>query len=454
MTRLSSQRLDVLGWWAWLTLIVIAALVVAIDVDRFQNPIGEKNLPPQPPGQVDFSIPYTGARAILAGIDPYHDSEHPELIRSALFTPENVNGQPRLIIYAPTQLWLYAPFAAHYGEDWEDAARLWFRISLVALGVLGALTWLLARRATGDPLSPALAIVFFVILTVNFGTELGLERGQSDNFFACLCWCGVLFALQGRWGLAMFATTVGTVIKGYPIVFAIGLAALALRRDTWKRALAGGIAGLLLMVAPVLPYMREGMEGVRARRLMFFTWWLNHSFRNLMFHVFGRGLWLTRVIEVAVLAVVVICWIKARRVLRGRREEAATWLVLFATMSLALMIGLSRTSVSYDLVLVMPGLLIIATVQRQLGRELRFSPKWEHGFGFAFAVALILVFKFRYEGPPNSFEGFPLAGLGFLVALAVIAAAVVRAMLRGRDELDGGERKQELDPAIEDGARA
>ncbi|HEY1816671.1 MAG TPA: glycosyltransferase family 87 protein [Kofleriaceae bacterium] len=418
-----------LGVWAWVTLFVVAALVVAMDVHRLENPIGEKNLPSLPPGQADFSVPYIGSRALIAGIDPYHDSEHPEIIHSDQFHAEAVvNGQPRLIIYAPTQLLLYTPFALHYDEDWQSAGRWWFWISLLSIGVLGAVTWLLARRTGGEPLSPALAIVFFVILTLNFGSELGLERGQSDNFFACLCWCGLVLALCDRWGPGMFLTTVGTVIKGYPIVFAIGLAALALRRETWKRALVGGLVGLAVMVAPVLPYMREGMQGVSARRMLFYTWWLNHSFRNTMLHIFGGGLWLTRVIECAVLAIVVICWVNARRALRAKSDAAATWVVLFATMSLALMIGFSRTSVSYDLVLVMPGMLIIAATQRRLGEQLGFSRRWVHGFGVVLAVGLIALFKFRYEGPPGSFEGFPLSGLGLIIALAAIGAAVVRTL--------------------------
>jgi hypothetical protein len=427
-----------LGWWAWVTIIVVAALVVAIDVHRLENPIGEKNLPSLPPGQADFSVPYIGARAIVAGVNPYHDREAPQIIHSDLFDPVIVNGQPRLMIYPATQLWLYTPLALHYGEDWQSAGRLWFWISLLALGVLGAVTWFLARRTAGEPLSPALAIVFFVILTINFGTELGLERGHSDNFFACLCWCGVLLALQNRWGVAMFVTTVGAVIKGYPILFAIGLAALALRRDTWKRALVGGLVGFAIMVAPVLPYLREGFQGVAARRQLFNAWWLNHSFRNTMFHIFrhsfAHGYWQTQGTEVLVLAVAVICWLKTRRALRGPREEAATWLVLFATISLALMVGFSRTSVSYDLVLVMPGVLIIAAAQRQLGRELRFSPAWVHGFGLVLLVGLIMLFKFRYDdGPPGGFEGFPLTGLGLIVVLAALGAAVVRTLRRPPD---------------------
>jgi hypothetical protein len=452
----SLRRPDTLGWWGWVTILLIAALVVAIDLGRLENPIGEKNIPSLPPGQADFSIPYIGARAILAGVDPYRDSEHPEIIHSDHFWPEIVNGQPRLIIYAPTQLWLYAPFALYYGEDWESAARWWFRISLLAVGVLGVVTWSLTRRVSGERVPLALGFVFFVILVLNFGTELGLERGQSDNFFACLCWCAVLLALKRWWGVAMFITAVATALKGYPIVFAIGLALLALRRDTWKRALVGGLAGLAVIVAPVLPYMREGMQGVGARRLLFYTWWLNHSFRNTMLHIFHdhfAGLFLTRAIEVFVLAVVVACWLKARRALAGSVQHATTWVVLFATLALALMIGFSRTSVSYDLILVMPGVLIVAAAQRQVGRELRFSSRWVHGFGFVLAVGLIMMFKFRLDGPPGSFEGFPLAGLGLIVVLAAIGAAVVRS-LRRPDELDLGERKQEPDPAVEEGFRA
>ncbi|HEY3805815.1 MAG TPA: hypothetical protein VGL61_24575 [Kofleriaceae bacterium] len=102
----------------------------------------------------------------------------------------------------------------------------------------------------------------------------------------------------------------------------------------------------------------------------------------------------------------------------------------------------------------MPGFLIVAATQRQLAGELRFSRRWVHGFGLALGVGLIMVFKFRYDGPPNTYAGFRLAGLGFIIVLAAIGASVVRAFLRGRNELDGGERKQELDPAVEDRARA
>src|SRR5690349_5393106 len=63
-----------LGNWAWITFYLIFAIVMYSDSSRWLSVIGEKNIPSWGPGQNDFSYPYTGARAILAGVNPYRNN--------------------------------------------------------------------------------------------------------------------------------------------------------------------------------------------------------------------------------------------------------------------------------------------------------------------------------------------------------------------------------------------
>ncbi len=63
-----------------------------------------------------------------------------------------------------------------------------------------------------------------------------------------------------------------------------------------------------------------------------------------------------------------LTWLRARRPCAGAsRPERAIWLVGLATMALATVLGFSRLSVIYDLVLIFPGALLPTLGQRALG---------------------------------------------------------------------------------------
>jgi hypothetical protein len=422
-----------LGFWSFAALCVAGATVLYGDTGRFLNPIGEKDLPPFPPGQCDFSLPYLGARALVKGVNPYHN-DLPELT-SKYFPPVMIDGQQYKQLYPPSQLLLYVPFALWAGEDWQKAGRVWFHVSLLALVGLAVILWLIGRRMLDPELSPVLAVVLAFVLTLNIAVELGLERGQSDNFFALLCWASVLLFVRERYGAATFTAVAAASIKGYPILLAGGLCALALDRRALKASLAGAVGAVLLFVAPVARYLKDGFTGAHHRASMFWDHWYNHGFRNVVAsfapHYGKEG---RVVLSVLTLAVTAIAWWNARRAFRARSAQFPLWLVVFATASLAMMVGVSALSVSYDLILVLPGALLLALAQRPIVEQLGWSPRAANALGVGFAAALFLLFKGRLFGVYTGLNlyGLPAAGYGLVALVGLLGAISVRGFLNNR----------------------
>src|SRR5690348_16248492 len=84
---------------AWIAFYLIFAIVFYSDSSRWINPIGEKDMPSWAPGQNDFSYPYVGARALLEGINPYHN-DLPEFT-AKYFSIKKINGVDYKQIYPP-----------------------------------------------------------------------------------------------------------------------------------------------------------------------------------------------------------------------------------------------------------------------------------------------------------------------------------------------------------------
>jgi len=421
-----------LGLWAALALAVVAVTVIGTDLARFRNPLGERYVQPEPPGQIDFSYAYLGARALLARVNPYHNDK--DEFTSPIFKPIVIDGVPYKQIYPPGQLLLYVPLAFWKGDDWKSAGRVWFTVNLVALGILGVLTWALLQRVVAAPFSPIWVLGFATCLALSGGVELGLERGQSEIFTAALCWGAVVCALRGRVATAAFLSIWAASIKGYPGLFTAGLLLLMLRRLTWRRTLASTAAAVVLFIVPGIPFARDAIRSARFRSAMFWPHWYNHGFMNAVHTV--APAWDARgrvLLSLFALLVTAAAWVQARRAMAlGATASCALWLVVFATASLGAVIGYSALSVSYNLILILPGVLVLVAGQARVLEDLAL-PGWvQHALGAWLLGSTFLLFVHRLggQGPTASSKGFPAAAFGLIALFGVLAMVVVRALRR------------------------
>ena len=422
-----------LGWWAALSLCVIAGTVLLGDVDRFENPQGEKHVYQYGEGQVDFSYTYLSARALLAGVNPYrHD--RPEFT-SGIWRPSDYGGYKQ--IYPPGSILMQVPLVWWKGTDWGAAAQIWFRLSLVALVVLAVITWTLAVRILGMPLSPMWIPFLLVCLALNTGVEMALERGQSDIVVALLAWGAVACFLRGRPGASVFLAMWGVSIKGYPLPLAGGLFLLSLDKRPRKYLLCGAAAGLVVFVLPVWSYWRDALRAARVRTDIFWAVWYNHGFGSAVYSF--APAWREKgrlILSVFALVVTIAAWWQCRRALtRGVPGGSALWVVSFATAALGMMIGYPSLSISYNLVLVLPGILLLVASQERLRRALA-GPNWtEHAIGAALLATSTLLFTFRLggDGPPGDGTGAPSSAFGLVGLFLFLAGVLARALLRRKD---------------------
>ncbi len=416
--------------WGAAILAVVCVTVLYADLGRLVNPIGEKDLPGFPPGQNDFSLVFVGAQALVAGVNPYRN-DRKDLV-APFHSPWDVGGTMYKQVYPPTSMLILVPLA-WITHDWMKAGRIWFHLSLLVLAGLAAIAWALLRRL-GDPtLSPLWIAVLFVCLALNVGVELGLERGQLENLMACMSWGALLLFVRRNYASAMFLIVGATAIKGYPALLAAGLGLLALDRRSWKRALAGGLLGLVVFLLPVARYLGDGVKAVLYRTGMFWDFWYNNSFRNVVNSVApswaGPG---ARVLSLIALAATGLCWWNARRAMRAGSPRFELWLILFATCAMTTMIGVSTLSVCYDVILMLPGALLVGLAHGRLAGELALSSRAAHALGAALLVTIFLLFVYRIDlgKVHTSRSGLPAAGFG-LVAWSLVAGAVaIRALMR------------------------
>ena len=339
-----------IGWWALIALTLMGAFALYTDLRRLENPVGEKYFGYFCSGQADFSQPYLGARALLAGVNPYHHNR-PEF-NSPIHAVEHIDGVDFKQLYPPGHLIMVVPLARWWGENWESAARVWFHILLAALVGLATITWALFQQITRRSLT--LLWIPFVAgcLILNHGVEFGIERGQSDIVTALFCWGAVLCFLRRHIGTAIFLTVCGTCIKGYPILFALGLGLLTLKRRYWLRALLGGALASVLMVLPGVQYLGDAMKGMRHRSEMFWSVYYNVGFGNVVDYF--KPAWANsgrNILSAMALGITLLAWFQARRAFkRGSTSAEALWLTVFATASLGTVMGYSALSISYNLV--------------------------------------------------------------------------------------------------------
>lgn len=427
-----------LGWWATLTLCLVTATGFFTDLQRLENPVGEKYVPYFPPGQNDFSSPYCGARAWLAGVNPYHN-DRPEF-RCLMGGLQRVDGVDFTYFYPPGHLLTFAPLAAWKGADWTGAAQIWHRFNVVALLAVAALTWALARRTTAHRLTPFLIALLYGALALNPGTELGLERGQSDICLALLCWSAILCSVRGADGLAVFLAIWGTSMKGYPLLLTSGLALLALARGKWKQMLAGAGAAVVAFVLPVVRYSGEAAKVVRYRSDMFQAVWYNAGFRNLVYRWSPARAEQGRIALTAfALLVTGGAWIQTWRATARGSPTSSLWLIVFATASLGTFIGYSAYSVPYNLILILPGTLLLATFQERVSASLALPPWARNGLGAAIVGCLFLLFICRLGNDPPGYVGnIPAAAYGLALLFLIFSVLVARALTLRPEATPGG----------------
>jgi len=413
---------DSFGVWAWIALVVIFCASIYSDISRFMNPDGEKYMQGYfHGGQIDFSYPYLGARAWLAGENPY-TTPSPEFTHK-VFEPRNIDGKMYKQLYPPGHLLTLIPLALIYGSDAVGAGRLFFEISLVALAGLGVVTWSLLRSARAQAVSPLFifpAVTAFVLFP---GAQLGLERGHADILTALLCWGALALLIRGAVAPALFLVVWALNVKGYPLLFAAGVAVLMLRRGAWRRALLGALLGAAVFVAPGARFLRDAFRGTIYRSNMFVSVWFNHGFKNVVQNVLppavsDRG----RLVLSALALAVTALW--GWRAWQRRHElggpDGALALIMFGTASLLAMVGLSSLSVSYNLSLVVPGVLLLATCQDRVVATLRIGRAGGHLLGAVTTACGFMLFLCRWG------HTFPLAGLGLVVLLALLGFLGVR----------------------------
>ena len=422
---------DMLCGWSFAVLLTVMCVVVWTSIERFQDPVGEKHMEIMPPGNADFVNPFNGARALLMGVNPY-TNDVPELADPwhRRFTYINVKEYRGL--YPPTHFILYVPLALAT-DNWRQAGRILFVVNVAALLLLSILAWWLIahiRDLSGQERqwSMLLILAAFVILTGNTGSSYALERGNGgDVLAAAFCWTALVLFMNERYFLSMFLMVPATFTKGYALLCGIGLTLLCMSRGNWRyagSAIAGIVAGLGIFVLPVLRYVPDALTWLLHNEPLpgWYLFW-NHGFLNVFYHLAPE--WaepLTWMMSGYCLLLTVMCWLYARRALRERDTgQALLWCAFFVTLSLETMLGNAPFSYIYNLVLVLPGVLVFFLIAPSLAKSHAFSKWMVHAVGAINVVSAFLVFKFvLFER-----EDLPWPGIGMILFLISIGIAVM-----------------------------
>ena len=392
---------------------VAVVLPLLITLDRFRRPFGEKYMFPHIGGSADLWSPYNGARALLAGLDPYMPNLPPAL--------RDPSGWPS--IYPPTMLLLYVPLVLATNANIETACQVFYWLNILALGGFCFVIWQLARHLRGEPWRDSLGtlLTVAVALSLNTATMFALDRGQSDLINALLCWAAILLFLRGRLGAAMAAVTVATAIKGYAGILAVGLLLAAPNRKAFVRGLLSAAGVTLALTLPVARHLRSGIAGMLMRKESnFHALWFNHSFKALYYHVDPAGAESARR-NLLIFAILVtgLAWWRLRSAVRQGDETATyTRTILFGTSALAVMVGMPAYSGPYNYLLVLPGLLLLATSFDRFADTVRLRLTLAVPLGLGVIVALGLALPMHWPRTDVSL------GVIALVYLLVTAGAL------------------------------
>lgn len=407
--------------WVTVTLVCVAAVAVATDLSRLEAPQGDRYVNYMVHWPSDFRANLEATRALVAGLNPYRQTL-PGAISSESVP---IDGVTYHFFYLPTHLLLYVPIALVTSSN-DVAAHAWFYVVLLLLFALAAMTWRLAGAITPTP-GMALALVF-VLIALQPGTLLAVERLQSDLVIAFSVWLALLLLLRGRFGAAAFVAVAAAMVKPHAALFALGVVALGVDRRRWKPIAAGTAAALALLFAPVARFSADAVRAIWWRAGVFWANWSNWGLADVAHAIHPRFVGVGRVVLCALcLAAAVACWIRLRRALAGGdAPERALWSVLFTVCALETVLGSANMLFTYAMVLVEPGLLVLALAQPYVHDRLALSPRARVAAG---AWMTLLAATFWLVRPWWRTTTVPLAGfaiLGFVVTAGLIAVAELR----------------------------
>jgi hypothetical protein len=99
---------------------------------------------------------------------------------------------------------------------------------------------------------------------------------------------------------------------------------------------------------------------------------------------------------------------------------------------LGTLLGYSALSVSYNLILILPGTLVLAASQDHVCGAFLSLPKWAwHALGAVLLGCLFLLFICRLGDDPPGYEGnIPGAAYGLAMLFPILAAIVARGISR------------------------
>jgi hypothetical protein len=96
---------------------------------------------------------------------------------------------------------------------------------------------------------------------------------------------------------------------------------------------------------------------------------------------------------------------------------------VYTIASLGTMLGYSSLSVSYNLILISPGLLILGISQERIRSLLALSTPMEHTLGSTLLGCIFLLFVCRLGADP-----VPAAALGLVLLFPILAGILIRGL--------------------------
>jgi uncharacterized protein YhhL (DUF1145 family) len=428
------------GFWAWFALFVAAATVLQADMSRFRPPIGEKYVFFNRGGAVDLTPSLNSGTAFLKGENPYHydPANYPGLDPTAGDDAKRIT-----FLYPPSHFLVYLPLVTAFGHVGLNAGRFHYYLSFGLLLVLSLtlLELVNAMIPVSRELRLALVPLLVFVLALHPGSALGIERAQSDFITAVFCW-GALAAYQRGWiGTGAFLAVASALLKGYGLILAAGLLTAGLGRDSWRATFAGVFLAIALLLAPVARFLPDALGAYAVRSEMFWSNWTNQGFFNLVYTLKPQVAFIGQYVLTGFgIVVTAVTWLPLRNSLRRDQPPAsrAFWLTLFGLASLTVVIGYSRNSIAYNLVIILPGLLILAMSQGRILLGASAVLRGVVGVGFAFALFGLCGLSIpRAFGFANVDGEVPIGGLAMVLILILIGVISVRALLSGTRSLWG-----------------
>ena len=297
------------------------------------------------PGAADLIPTINAAHALTTGVNPYHVTQL--LVPDPYFYSRG-EAEGVSYLYPPSHALLYVPLAWLAQWSFFDAIRAQYIIAVVCIALL---TWLVVRVlrlvVDLDPLHGSLLLpVVGLVLALNPGNILGIERGQSDVMTSVFAWSAVLCFCRRRLASMAFFAMAASLLKGYGVLLAIGLLAIG-ALENWRRTVLGAAAALGCLLLPVYRYLPDAAHAYGIRSTMFWSGWTNQGFANLAFSLgIVRDGGRVALTAVAILSAAT-AWVCLLRSDRLRDERARSFgATAFATAALTSVVGYSLNSIS------------------------------------------------------------------------------------------------------------